>query len=52
MGVVQGVRTKEITGKSQLLQEAEREIGLWRQEPGCSSLPEFLRNVKGPGQRS
>lgn len=51
MGVVQGVQTKTVTGKSQLLQEAERQRGLWGQEPGCSSLPEFLRNVKGPGQR-
>lgn len=51
VGLVQGVQTKTVTGKSQLLQE-ER---LWRQEPGCltlpETLPEFLRNVKGPGQK-
>lgn len=27
MGVVQGVQTKTLTGKSQLLQEEEREMG-------------------------
>lgn len=43
MGVIQGVQTKTVTGKSQLLQEEEGQIGLWRQEPGSSSLAEFLR---------
>lgn len=41
MGVVQGVQTKTLTGKSQLLQEEEREIGFGDRDQVAQVLQSF-----------
>lgn len=41
VGVVQGVQTKTLTGKSQLLQEEEREIGFGDRDQVAQVLQSF-----------